>query len=135
MGNKEFNKRFEELLNEIFGDNQKQLTPMDGFFKGLKTDNFLKEFEKDGLFTKITFILNPIFQDNEKDSIKLLKKQLDKCIKNQDFEEAAKLRDKIKEIENGSSKIVDLKKELEIAIQEQNFERAIEIRDELKKIN
>jgi protein-arginine kinase activator protein McsA len=45
------------------------------------------------------------------------------------------LRDKIKELENNTSKVKDLKKELDIAIKEQNFERAIEIRDELKKIN
>jgi 2-isopropylmalate synthase len=42
---------------------------------------------------------------------------------------------KIKELENNSSKVNDLKTELVIAIKEQNFERAIEIRDELKKIN
>ena len=88
----------------------------------------------DGLFTTISFIFsNPPF--NDKSEINELKSKLDECVSNQDFEEAAKLRDKIKELENNSSKVNDLKKELDIAIKEQNFERAIEIRDELKKIN
>ena len=64
-----------------------------------------------------------------------MKSKLEECVSNQDFEEAAKLRDKIKELENNTSKVNDLKSELVIAIKEQNFERAIEIRDELKKIN
>ena len=144
MNSKDFYKKFEEILNEIFSqDNQKFNAPMDGFFKGLKSEDISKEIKKyrnsvrkssDGLFTTISFIFtNPPFSD--KSEINELKSKLDECILNQDFEDAAKLRDKIKELENNSSKVKDLKKELDIAIKEQNFERAIEIRDELKKIN
>jgi excinuclease UvrABC helicase subunit UvrB len=144
MNSKDFYKKFEEILNEIFSqDNQKFNTPMDGFFKGLKSDEISKEIKKyrnsvrkssDGLFTTISFIFtNPPFSD--KTEINELKSKLEECVSNQDFEEATKLRDKIKELENNTSKVKDLKKELDIAIKEQNFERAIEIRDELKKIN
>jgi excinuclease UvrABC helicase subunit UvrB len=144
MNSKDFYKKFEEILNEIFSqDNQKFNTPMDGFFKGLKSEEISKEIKKyrnsvrkssDGLFTTISFVFtNPPFSD--KSEINELKSKLEECVSNQDFEEAAKLRDKIKELENNTSKVKDLKKELDIAIKEQNFERAIEIRDELKKIN
>ena len=144
MNSKDFYKKFEEILNEIFSqDNQKFNAPMDGFFKGLKSEDISKEIKKyrnsvrkssDGLFTTISFVFtNPPFSD--KSEINELKSKLEECVSNQDFEEAARLRDKIKELENNSSKVKDLKKELDVAIKEQNFERAIEIRDELKKIN
>jgi protein-arginine kinase activator protein McsA len=60
---------------------------------------------------------------------------LNECIKNQDFEQAAKIRDEIKELKKNKGKIDTLKKEMELAIEKQDFERAIEIREELKKIN
>lgn len=143
MRNKEFYKRFEEILNEIFNEKNKFNSPMDTFFKSLKTDELSKEMRKyrnsvressDGLFTTISFIFsNPPF--NDKTEINKLKSKLDECVSNENFEEAVKLRDKIKELKNNSSRIDNLKKELDIAVKEQNFERAIEIRDELKKIN
>jgi excinuclease UvrABC helicase subunit UvrB len=144
MNGKDFHKRFEEFFNQFFNqDNQKFNTSMDGFLKALNPDDISNEMKKyrksikesnDGLFTTISFIFtNPPFSD--KSEVNELKSKLDECVSNQDFEEAARLRDKIKEMENNSSKVKDLKKELDIAIKEQNFERAIKIRDELKKIN
>lgn len=144
MNGKDFHKRFEEFFNQFFNqDNQKFNTPMDGFLKTLNPDDISNEMKKyrksikesnDGLFTTISFIFtNPPFSD--KSEVNELKSKLNECVSNQDFEEAARLRDKIKELENNSSKVKDLKKELDVAIKEQNFERAIEIRDELKKIN
>ena len=144
MSNKEFYKRFEEILNEIFNEKHKSNTPMDAFLKGLKTDDFSNEFKKfrnsvrktnDGLYTTVSFILSPDFNENDNKELKYLKMKLEQSIKNEDFEEAVKLRDKIKQLKNNTPKIDNLKKELDIAIKEQNFERAIEIRDELKKIN
>ena len=116
MNSKDFYKKFEEILNEIFSqDNTKFNTPRDGFFKGLKSDDFSKEMRKyrnsvressDGLFTTISFIFsNPPF--NDKSEVNELKSKLDECVSNQDFEQAAILRDKIKELENNSSKIKD----------------------------
>lgn len=64
-----------------------------------------------------------------------LQRKLDECVRKEEFEEAAKLRDKIKDLENNDTRINQLKKELELVVKEQNFERAIEIREELKKLN
>ena len=64
-----------------------------------------------------------------------LKDKLEECVKNQDFEQAAKLRDQIRDLEKNSNRINELKQELELAVEKQDFERAIELRDELKKIN
>lgn len=64
-----------------------------------------------------------------------LKRKLNEAIQSQNFEDAAKFRDQIKDLEKNDTKINNLKKELDLVIQEQNFERAIEIRDELKNIN
>jgi ATP-dependent Clp protease ATP-binding subunit ClpC len=76
------------------------------------------------------------------ESIEKLKFQIDEIkekkiqvVKSQNYEQAAKLRDEIKDLENNSDKIKKLKKEMELAIEKQDFERAIEIRDELKTIN
>ena len=64
-----------------------------------------------------------------------LQRKLNECVDKEEFEEAAKLRYQIKDLELNNTKINNLKKELELVIKEQNFERAIEIREELKKIN
>ena len=141
MSNKEFSKRFEAILKDLFGEK-----PLGSFFDKIDlTDNVsdIKKFmktPKDGIFTSIIFF-NPesdFKKSNEnpnQEVVNTLQKELDECIKEQDFERAAILRDEIKNITKNKSKVVELQKELEKVIQEQNFERAIEIRDELKKIN
>lgn len=63
-----------------------------------------------------------------------LKAEMEACVEKQEFEKAAKLRDKIKSIEANKEKVETLNKQLELAIKEQNFEKAIELRDELKKL-
>lgn len=146
MSNKEFYKKFEEMLKDIFGEKNKPITPMESFFDNVKYDKFTDDLgewkrtirtSKDGLFTSVQWVLDSgsSWSAPEKDEVKNLQKKLDNHIRRQEFEEAAKLRDKIKELQSSSSKIKDLKKELEEVIKVQNFERAIEIRDELKKIN
>jgi excinuclease UvrABC helicase subunit UvrB len=149
MSNRDFARRFEDLLKEIFGDMNKPNSPMGSFFDNIKYDKLSDELSdirktaregKDGIFTTIYYVLNTDDKGSkwkapEKNQIKDLEKQLDVCIKNQEFEKAAELRDKIKNLKNNSTKIENLKKEMDIAIKEQNFERAIEIRDELKTIN
>jgi protein-arginine kinase activator protein McsA len=146
MSNKEFYKKFEEILKEIFGDKNKPTTPIESFFDNVKYDSFTDDLgewkrtirtSKDGLFTSIQCVLDngKKWSAPKRDEISELKNKLDICVANQEFEEAAKLRDQIKSLQSEISKIKTLKKEMEIAIKEQNFERAIEIRDELKKIN
>ena len=146
MNNKEFSKKFEEILKDLFGE--KPLTRFDSFFDKVRNEDisenigdwktFIKT-SKDGLFTSVLYVFNPIEESQElfdnKKKIKSLQRELDECVKEQNFERAAVLRDEIKKISENKSRINELQKELEQAIQEQNFERAIEIRDELKKIN
>jgi excinuclease UvrABC helicase subunit UvrB len=149
MSNREFNKKFEEILKDLFGDRFRPITPLESFFDKIRIDDlpenlddwksFIKK-SKDGIFTSIIFF-NPesgFKKSNENPHQKVvnaLQKELDECIKEQDFERAAILRDEIKNLTKNKSKIVELQKELDYCIKEQNFERAIEIRDELKKIN
>jgi protein-arginine kinase activator protein McsA len=142
----DFYKKFEKLLDEIFGGKHKPSTPFESFLENLKYDELNNDFSKlrnsvrktkDGIITSIHFVINPDIKwsasnvNNKKD----LETKLNECIKNQDFEQAAKIRDEIKELKKNTSKTEILKKELEIAIEKQDFERAIVIRDELKKIN
>jgi hypothetical protein len=146
MSNKDFYKKFEELLNEIFGDRTKPTTPIESFFDHINYEDLRPDFSKfrnsvrktkDGLVTSFYFVINP---DGEwsvpnKNLKTNLQTKLDECIKNQDYEQAAKIRDEIKELGNNSNRVKELKRELELVIEKQDFERAIEIRDELKKIN
>jgi protein-arginine kinase activator protein McsA len=148
MSNRDFARRFENLLKEIFGDIGKPNSPMGSFFDNIKYDSLKDDMAdirktvrdgKDGIVTTIYYVFN----ENDKgkwsapknNRIIDLEKQLDTCIKNQEFEKAVELRDKIKNLKTNSNQIENLKKEMDIAIKEQNFERAIEIRDELKNIN
>jgi excinuclease UvrABC helicase subunit UvrB len=63
-----------------------------------------------------------------------LKIKLNKAIEDENFEEAVKLRDKLKSLEVNQKEIEKLELELKEVIKTQNFEKAIEIRDELKKL-
>jgi len=149
MDKKDFAKRFEDLLKEIFGDIGKANSPMGSFFDNIKYDKLDNDWVdmrksvrdgKNGIITTIYYVLNNDDKNTkwktlEKNEHQTLEKQLELCVKNQAFEKAVELRDKIKNLKNNSSKIDNLKKEMEIAIKEQNFERAIEIRDELKTLN
>ena len=141
---KDFYKRFEQMLNDIFGEKSKPSTPFETFFENIKNDEVdFSKFRnsvrrtKDGFVTTFYYIINPDggWSAPEKNAKTDLKDKLEECVKNQDFEQAVKLRDQIKDLEKNGVKINQLKKELDIAILDQNFERAIEIRDELKKIN
>ena len=149
MDKKDFAKRFEDLLKEIFGDIGKANSPMGSFFDNIKYDKLDNDWVdmrksvrdgKNGIITTIYYVLNNDDKNTkwktlEKNELQTLEKQLELCVKNQAFEKAVELRDKIKNLKNNSSKIDNLKKEMEIAIKEQNFERAIEIRDKLKTLN
>jgi excinuclease UvrABC helicase subunit UvrB len=134
MNNRELFKKFEEILKEVLkldsNDNSPNENTNGRWRKVVKTS-------EDGL-TSIQYIMDNFFgewSEPNRDELKDLEKQLDYHIKNQEFEQAVIIRDKIKEIKNNSSKVKELKRELEHAISKQDFERAIEIRDELKKIN
>jgi protein-arginine kinase activator protein McsA len=133
-------------LDEIFGGKHKPTIPFESFLENLKYDDIDTDFSKlrnsvrktkDGIITSIHFVINPNtkWSASNSNTKRDLETKLNECIQNQDFEQAAKIRDEIKELQKNKGKIETLKKEMEIAIEKQDFERAIEIRDELKKIN
>lgn len=85
----------------------------------------------DGSLTYSYITRHPKNKDNELQS---LKHKLDLSVKNQDFEMAVELRDKIKNLEKNKEKISTLKKELDKSIKNQDFERSIELRDKINSL-
>jgi protein-arginine kinase activator protein McsA len=84
-------------------------------------------------------ITNFVRTDNPRRSyqssgINSLKKKLQIAIEEENFEEAVKLRDEIKNYESNQDTINKLEMELKKSIEEQDFEKSIEIRDQLKKL-
>jgi excinuclease UvrABC helicase subunit UvrB len=68
---------------------------------------------------------------NEKSN---LQKDLQQAVEKQDFEQAAKLRDQIKQIEVNKEKIEEIQSKLNEAVKKQDYELAIKYRDDLKKL-
>ena len=60
--------------------------------------------------------------------------KLERAIEMEDFEEAVKLRDQIKNLGTNKEMIENLELELKESIKEKNFEKSIEIRDQLRKL-
>ena len=71
----------------------------------------------------------------ESNEISVLKEKMYKAAESQDFETAAKLRDKINSIESNKEKIQELQSQLDDAVSKQDFEKAIKLRDKIKKYN
>jgi excinuclease UvrABC helicase subunit UvrB len=90
----------------------------------------------DGMIQITSFVRTSEGGERKKDtnSLESLKKQLQRAVQNQEFEQAVELRDKIKTLEQNKEKIIDLELQLKKAIDLQEFEKAIELRDELKKL-
>jgi protein-arginine kinase activator protein McsA len=79
------------------------------------------------------FDLSELFDKSltKKDELKM---KLNKAIEDENFEDAVKLRDELKNLEVNQKEVEKLELELNQAIRTQNFERAIELRDELKNL-
>jgi excinuclease UvrABC helicase subunit UvrB len=83
------------------------------------------------------FDLSDIFDENkskEMSKSEYLNIKLERAIEMEDFEEAVKLRDQIKNLGTNKEMIENLELELKESIKEQNFEKSIEIRDQLRKL-
>ncbi len=94
-------------------------------------ESFVSE---DGSF-QVTTIYKTSSETNKPSSETLdLKKQLESAVEKQDYESAAKLRDKIKSIESNKEKIKELETKLNNSVTNQDFESAIKYRDEIKKL-
>lgn len=63
-----------------------------------------------------------------------LKIKLNKAIEDENFEEAVKLRDELKNLEVNQKEIEKLELDLKEAVKTQDFEKAIELRDQLKNL-
>jgi excinuclease UvrABC helicase subunit UvrB len=138
---------FESLFNGFgHGSNAKSFFPFNNFGES-KTEkgqdskgDWIKQTysSKDGSYKVTSFVrtinLSGTSQNTTLSKIGDLKAELEECVEKQEFEKAAKLRDKIKAIESSKEKIDTLKKELEVAVNEQNFEKAIELRDKIKSL-
>lgn len=87
-------------------------------------------------YVKVFDLSNIFDEDNSKEMSKAeyLNIKLERAIEMEDFEEAVKLRDQIKNLETNQEEIQKLELELKESIKEQNFEKSIEIRDQLRKL-
>lgn len=130
----------------IFNDFQSFFDDFEKMFNsnlnGLKTEKGEDEMgpwqkqsysSEDGSYNVVTFY-RTFGTPKKQTSIESLKKELESCVENQEFEKAAELRDKIKNIENNNIKKNQLQDELDRAVKVQDFEKAIQLRDQLKKL-
>jgi protein-arginine kinase activator protein McsA len=112
------------MINQLF--KMDDLMSINGFEK--------KTYKSDDGLISFTYITNNPSKLNKTDELNLLKQELENAVDEQRFEDAVKLRDKIKNVEKHKSELEKLNKELNECIKSQNFERAIELRDEIKKL-
>ena len=95
----------------------------------------------DGMFSVTSIVRtygngSPLNHKTKKSStqIESLKKELERCVEEQNYEKAAELRDQIKKLEVNQDKVAELEKNFNKAIQEQDFETAIKLRDQIKEL-
>jgi protein-arginine kinase activator protein McsA len=132
---KNFLDEFEQFFNEFDGIFKFKPTKLMGETKSEKgsdeSGDWVKQSytSKDGSYQITTF-----YRTSKKSNVEVqdLQKQLDECVKRQEFEKAAELRDKIKGLNEKSKNIQNLQKKLDEAIQNQEFELAAQLRDEIK---
>ena len=135
-------------LNDIFGDFDSMFSQFESMFGGMPNNSesesgtdelgdWTKETytSPDGKIFITNFVRNGSSHNSNKSSgVDSLKKRLQLAIEEENFEEAVKLRDQIKNYESNQDSINKLELELKKSIEEQNFEKSIEIRDQIKKL-
>ena len=111
---------------------------MEEFNKQDWTTNTFESPDGDYKYTRYVkvFDLSDLDNDNPKEMSKeeYINIKLERAIEMEDFEEAVKLRDQIKNLGPNKEMIENLELELKESIKEQNFEKSIEIRDQLRKL-
>lgn len=85
-------------------------------------------------FTSYVRTYGDTISQKDTNDIRTLKEEMEVAIEEQDFESAAKIRDKIKHLEENQEKISELEDKLNKAIKEHDFEEAIKYRDKLKEL-
>lgn len=137
---REIMREMDEITNEILGD----LFSDDEINKEVKSGsdengNWRTEYytSPNGRF-KYVFSKREFSSDKPKrrdsDTISQMRKDLNDCIEKQEFEKAAELRDKIKQLEKNQDEIHGLETELNDAVRNQDFESAIKLRDKINKL-
>jgi len=135
-------------FNDLFGDFDAMFSQFESMFGKMPNGSETSSGSDDlGDWTTETYtspdgkisITNFVRTDNPRRSnpssgINSLKKKLQIAIEEENFEEAVKLRDEIKNYESNQDSIHKLEMELKKSIEEQDFEKSIEIRDQLKKL-
>jgi len=111
---------------------------MEDFNKQDWTTNTFESPDGDYKYTRYVkvFDLSDLDNDNPKEMSKeeYLNIKLERAIEMEDFEEAVKLRDQIKNLGINKGMIENLELKLKESIKEQNFEKSIELRDKLKNL-
>jgi excinuclease UvrABC helicase subunit UvrB len=135
-------------FNDLFGDFDAMFSQFESMFGGMPSNSETESgTDEIGDWTKETytspdgkiFITNFVrngdsHTSNKSSGINSLKRKLQIAIEEENFEEAVKLRDEIKNLELNQENIEKIELELTRAIKEQDFELAIELRDHLKKL-
>lgn len=135
-------------FNDLFGDFDAMFSQFESMFGGMPSNSetesgtdelgdWTKETytSPDGKIFITNFVRNGSSHNSNKSSgVDSLKKRLQLAIEEENFEEAVKLRDQIKNYESNQDAINKLEMELKKSIEEQNFEKSIEIRDQIKKL-
>jgi protein-arginine kinase activator protein McsA len=132
-------------FNDLFGDFDAMFSQFESMFGGMPNNSETESgTDEIGDWTKESytspdgkiFITNFVRNGNSNKSsgINSLKRKLQMAIEEENFEEAVKLRDEIKNYESNQDSINKLEMELKKSIEEQDFEKSIEIRDQLKKL-
>lgn len=132
-------------FNDLFGDFDAMFSQFESMFGGMPNNSetesgtdeigdWTKESytSPDGKIFITNFVRNG--SSNKSSGINSLKRKLQMAIEEENFEEAVKLRDEIKNYESNQDSINKLEMELKKSIEEQDFEKSIEIRDQLKKL-
>lgn len=132
FGNRRNNFNFDDLMAR-YEKMMKEFNNLDW-----KTNSFESP---DGNYKYTSYVkvfdLSDIFDENkskEMSKSEYLNIKLERAIEMEDFEEAVKLRDQIKNLETNQEEIQKLELKLKESIKEQNFEKSIEIRDQLRKL-
>jgi excinuclease UvrABC helicase subunit UvrB len=140
-------EKYESFYNQITN----KLTPSLGSTKtesGVNEDGskwYKTTFtSNDGSYTSSSYVSSTNFNDNwyststnnveTPSELHTLQNKLEEAISTQNFEDAVKYRDLIKNYEKVSEKLTTLNSQLEEAISTQNFEEAIKLRDSIKKL-
>jgi|688.fasta_scaffold01642_16 excinuclease UvrABC helicase subunit UvrB len=160
-----FNKKqpLFNLFDSFFGDKEKyesfynqitnKLTPSIGSTKnesGVNEDGskwYKTTFtSNDGTYTSTSYVSSttdftnnwlstPTTTTETTNGLAKLEEELKTAISTENFEDAVKLRDKIKNYKNNIETYNEKQEKLNYAISTQNFEEAIKLRDELKKLS